>query len=269
MFINRPEDALLHMEFSFKSLAKERGLSTEDVFPRNPEVYALYGERLSRTKFRDTQARAVMQRIIRNIGQVTDKDNANGKIISVQAKLCLSRILRRMGEADEAEKHETYLIKCQFKKNPKLIPDYMLRSWFETEGPKDPVSQGLGGTKWLNEKRNVPRYKASERMARVCKRCGKGEGLSFKSMKCSKCLHVYYCSRKCQVEDYPCHESNCAEHAADLQTAESLESTSPEDSKCVHNWTLYKNSTFARDATCYALGLRFNAERGKTHSLIG
>lgn len=32
-----------------------------------------------------------------------------------------------------------------------------------------------------------------------------------KIRKCSKCLHTLYCSRKCQIEDWPLHKNKCYE----------------------------------------------------------
>ena len=42
---------------------------------------------------------------------------------------------------------------------------------------------------------------------RTCKVCGKGEG---DLKRCAKCKRIFYCSRKCQVDDWPTHKSVCA-----------------------------------------------------------
>ena len=47
-----------------------------------------------------------------------------------------------------------------------------------------------------------------------CQFCGK-EG----ALRCSKCKRVYYCSKQCQVRDWPMHKSVCGKYLKDYTDA--------------------------------------------------
>ncbi|KAF5366299.1 hypothetical protein D9758_005736 [Tetrapyrgos nigripes] len=257
--INRPEDAIPHIEACMKLEAVARPLPS-DVFLRNPGCYVLYGSTLARTKTNDAKAKTILERVLADIDQVTD----GSKAISIQAKLFLSRVLRRMGEVDEAKKLEDYLVKW-FKKNPKRLAENALREWFVTESDPDPVLQGLGGEAWFAKK---PTLKNLDRQARECYNCGLGESTSMKLLRCAKCQYTYYCSRKCQVENHPHHKIGCAERAAEIKRTEALKATAPDDAKCMEDWRHYNYSSVDDVASYSALGLMHDVNRGRTHIIF-
>jgi zinc finger MYND domain-containing protein 10 len=49
-------------------------------------------------------------------------------------------------------------------------------------------------------------------------KCGKCQKQAFK--RCSKCKSVWYCSKECQVGDWPNHKSACNKKAKELREAE-------------------------------------------------
>lgn len=51
-------------------------------------------------------------------------------------------------------------------------------------------------------------------MSFKCQFCGK-EG----ALRCSKCKRVYYCSKQCQVRDWPMHKSVCGKYLKDYTDA--------------------------------------------------
>ncbi|KAF5366155.1 hypothetical protein D9758_005772 [Tetrapyrgos nigripes] len=257
--INRPEEAIPHIEAWMKLDAVAKPLPN-DVFLRNPHCYVLYGSALARTKTNDVKAKTILERVLTDIDQVTD----GSKAISIEAKLFLSRVLRRMGEVDEAKKLEDYLVKW-FKKNPKRLAENTLQQWFVTESDADPVLQGLGGEAWFTKK---PTFKNLDRQARKCYNCGQGESASMKLLRCAKCQYTYYCSRKCQVENYPHHKVGCTERAAEIKRAEALKATAPDDAKCIEDWGHYKDSGFDDMPSFHALGLMHDINRGKNHIIF-
>ncbi|KAL0568741.1 hypothetical protein V5O48_013241 [Marasmius crinis-equi] len=261
--INRPEEAIPHIEACMKLESSDETSEAlpDDVFLRNPHSYVLYGTILARTKTRNAEAKTVLERVLKDIDKVTD----GSKMMFIQAKLYLSRVLRGLGEVEAAKKHETYLI-TWFKKNPRRMPEGLLRQWFETESDADPVFRGLGGTSWLAERK--PTFKNLDRQSRLCYNCGLRESPATKLMRCAKCQYTYYCSRKCQVENHPYHKVGCAERAAELKRAEALKAVAPDDAKCVEDWSHYRNSGFDNFPSYHALGLMHDINRGKTHIIV-
>ncbi|KAL0568742.1 hypothetical protein V5O48_013242 [Marasmius crinis-equi] len=255
--INRPEDALPHIE-AIMGLEEISHPLPNDAFLRNPQSYLLYGSILARTKTRNTAAKAILGKVVTDIHRVND----DSKMIFIQAKLYLSRVLRGMGEVDDAKNHEHYLI-TWFKKNPRRVPEATLREWFETEDNTDPIFRGLGGTSWLAKRK--PTFKSLDRQARQCYNCGARENASMKLMRCARCEYTYYCSRKCQVADYPNHKAGCTERASEIKLAEALKAKSPDDAKCMEDWRHYQNSGFDQLPSYHALGLMHDINRGRTH----
>jgi hypothetical protein len=58
-------------------------------------------------------------------------------------------------------------------------------------------------------------------LRRVCAVCGKTpQGPKGKFNKCSACEAAHYCSGECQIADWPKHEGECEQMAADREAAE-------------------------------------------------
>ncbi|KAF9263759.1 hypothetical protein L218DRAFT_1076950 [Marasmius fiardii PR-910] len=258
--INQPEEAIPYYEACFQ--AEKLNPQTKDSFTQNPKRYVAFGAALARTKSRDAEAKEMLEQAVNDI----DKVSINGaKTLFIQAKLYLARVLRRIGELEEAKKHESYLI-TWFRKNRNILKDAVLREWFLTENANDPVFDGLGGLKWLQK--DKPTWKSVDRSARSCFKCGLQEGPANKMLRCSKCQYTFYCSRECQVKDYPSHKVSCKEHAKSLEHAQLVKSISAEDGKCMEDWNKYKVYTYGHRVSVHALGLKHTPTRGLTHIVV-
>ncbi|KAG7098143.1 hypothetical protein E1B28_000113 [Marasmius oreades] len=177
--INLPDTALPHIQGCIELEAKSKP-QAKDAFLRNPALYVQQGIVLARTRSRDPEVRKFLERVVNDIDKVNSQ---NVKMFLIQSKLYLSRVLRRMGEVEEAVVHEKYLISW-FKKNPEVVPDKILREWFETESGHDPVFEGLGGTKWLHNRKTT--WKSVTWQSRACFRCGVKETPMKRMMQCAK-----------------------------------------------------------------------------------
>ncbi|KAG7098129.1 hypothetical protein E1B28_000100 [Marasmius oreades] len=259
--INLPREAIPYAEEGMK-LEEEFYPEKKDPFLRNPQSYAGFGVVLARAKLRDAEAKAILKRVMNDIDKISP---GGAQATFIQSKLYLARVLRRMGDLEEAKKQETYLIKW-FKKNSSNLEDVDLREWFLTEGGHDPVFEGLGGMKWLQNRKIT--WKAMDRSARACYNCGVREGPTKKMLRCGKCQYIYYCSKECQVKNYPFHKVSCLEHAEASKRAQLVKSISSEVGKCLEDWNKYRTYDYDQRASVHALGLKHNSSRGLTHIVI-
>ncbi len=87
---------------------------------------------------------------------------------------------------------EIWLVRW-FKKHPHVFKDSVLVPMFTTDidPAVDPVFVGLGGSKWLDDRKAALKMQIIER--RSCRNCRASEP-QVKLSKCSKCKHTSYWS---------------------------------------------------------------------------
>ncbi|KAK1228324.1 hypothetical protein PQX77_008635 [Marasmius sp. AFHP31] len=220
------------------TLEEKRGLASSCL--GHTESDALYGSVLARTGSRDTDAKRVLERVIRELEGNTDDKRV-----------------------------EAFLIRW-FKRHSLQLPESLLRQWFTTEHGDDPVFKVLGGAKWMKNRKKIT-SKTFLRETRACYSCGLREDLleSKRLMKCSKCQSTVYCSKECQRRHYPFHKIICRDPKARQSEDRDPNASSSDDARCIEDWNRFKNSGFdGNTASFHALGMHRDLNRGKTHILV-
>ncbi|KAJ3874520.1 hypothetical protein F5051DRAFT_505823 [Lentinula edodes] len=135
--LDEPLEALRHLRAAIDADQEQVGVAYSSCTP-----LLLPGQ--------EKKAKETLSRII-NI----DK-GSQGMIFLVKSKIYLSQVLRRLGEEEDAQSHEQWLIKW-LKKNPHRLPDSTPVEIFtsDTNIKEDPILTGLGGEKWLNNRRHT------------------------------------------------------------------------------------------------------------------
>lgn len=227
---------------------------------QSKDLLMQYAIALARSRTDDVEAKARLYKTIDpsghlNIGMVA------------RCKVYLARVLRRLTETQAAEEMEAWLVRW-FKKNPHRIDDTLLIPMFTTDidPTTDPVLQGLGGQKWLENRRRT--FKTDMRMERGCRRCRKTEP-QVQVKQCARCKHTFYCSRECQIADHPYHKESCKEAAQTLRRIEALKVIgAPAEARRYAQWKEFRTSV-AHPANgillAHALGLRRDPSRSHTH----
>ncbi|KAJ3892338.1 hypothetical protein GG344DRAFT_64663 [Lentinula edodes] len=135
--LDEPLEALRHLRAAIDADQEQVGVAYSSCTP-----LLLPGQ--------EKKAKETLSRII-NI----DK-GSQGMIFLVKSKIYLFQVLRRLGEEEDAQSHEQWLIKW-LKKNPHRLPDSTPVEIFtsDTNIKEDPILTGLGGEKWLNNRRHT------------------------------------------------------------------------------------------------------------------
>ncbi len=175
------------------------------VFKRG--LYTSFALCLARARTDDVEAKAALSRIICDPN--LDTSESGTTVHHVQAKVYLARVLRRLGEDSEAQKlyverslplvmlpdklfREIWLVRW-FKKHPRGFKDSGLVAMFATDidPAVDPVFVGLGGSKWLDDRKAALKIQIIEK--RSCRNCHASEP-QVKLSKCKRCKHTSYWS---------------------------------------------------------------------------
>ncbi|KAE9401371.1 hypothetical protein BT96DRAFT_937926 [Gymnopus androsaceus JB14] len=222
--INRPLDALRHLSASVQDCQKIIGGTAVDVWYRNPNLFFHHAIALARSRADDAKAKEGLSRIVRDKGI---DEGPNGVLFLIVGKIYLSRVLGRLGEDAEAQKH------------------------------KDPILTGLGGEKWLVNRRQS--IKTVLRGTRTCRNCQAREPL-IKLFQCSRCKYTLYCSKKCQLANYQYHK----EDAASLKEIANME---PGKARRAEDWRTWRAAPVPANSVClvHALGLQRDPSRSRTH----
>ncbi|KAJ3900671.1 hypothetical protein F5879DRAFT_992671 [Lentinula edodes] len=164
--LDEPLEALRHLRAAIDADQEQVG-GTGDMWKENPGLFFVQSVALARSRTDDDKAKETLSRIIND--KNIDK-GSQGMILLVKSKIYLSQVLRRLGEEQDAQSHEQWLIKW-LKENPHRLPDSTLVEIFTTDTniKEDPILTGLGGEKWLNNRRHT--HKTDVRLTRVCRHC--------------------------------------------------------------------------------------------------
>ncbi|PBK66635.1 hypothetical protein ARMSODRAFT_960149 [Armillaria solidipes] len=259
--INQPLEALRHIRCSMEADKERSGKS--DIYLTNPRLYEVFAVCLTRARTDDAEAKAMLSRIVRDPTFGTSKSVINA--LHVQAKVYLARVLRRLGEDNEAHKMEIWLVRW-FKKHPHVFKDSILVPMFATDidPAVDPVFAGLGGSKWLDDRKAALKIQIIEQ--RSCRNCRASEPQVALS-KCSKCKYTSYCSTECQKMNWRYHKTYCREDAACFQRLADLERKNAFAARRFRDWMNYRDNPRPErvESFAHALGLALDASRGRTH----
>ncbi|KAL1712236.1 hypothetical protein EV715DRAFT_214048 [Schizophyllum commune] len=260
--VDKPVESIRLYNAMHKTNREVHKLSLEDHLAVPGALYA-YATALARARTDDGEAKKLLLRAASPTSGLDVRYTA-------QCKAYLARVLRRLGEVEEAKKLEKWCINW-FKKNPFGVDDRTLITMFTTDlDPRtDPVLLGLGGSKWLEGRKQT--LKTQDRLGRLCRNCNKREP-QVKLMQCSRCKHIYYCSRECQVANHKYHKDFCKDMANSMARAAELKASGKtEDARRAERWTEFqKLNGHPADTTLLvsALGLHRDLSRSRTHIVI-
>ncbi|KAJ6469399.1 hypothetical protein C8R45DRAFT_1016921 [Mycena sanguinolenta] len=242
-----------------KAMVDEECLRGNKIWLQNPMPFEVYGETLVLTRTDDDEAAKTLRRAMRGVESSNWPANAVSDL--VKTKTWLARALRNIDLDNEAETHEKWLISW-FRKNPHLMMEKDLRRLLLPAGP---ILEGLGGEKWLDNRKQTP--KTVERHSKACRICGAREPL-VTLLRCNNCKYIFYCSRDCQRAHWKHHKVECREMAANLEKIEHLSLTDPDGAKLAAHWSLWRNQEFTQFQLIHALGLHRDPKRGRTHIVL-
>ncbi|PBK98071.1 hypothetical protein ARMGADRAFT_1008585 [Armillaria gallica] len=259
--IDQPLEALRHIRCMMEADKERSGKS--DIFLINRGLYFLFAVCLARARIDDIEAKAALSRIIRDSTFNTSESVTTA--LHVEAKVYLARVLRRLGEDSEAQKLEIWLVRW-FKKHPHEFKDSVLVEMFATDidPAVDPVCAGLGGLKWLDDRKAALKIRIIEK--RSCENCRASEP-QVRLSKCSKCNYTSYCSTECQKMNWRYHKTYCRENAAHFQTSADLEGKNASAARQFRDWMNHRDNVRSEtvESFAHALGLARDASRGRTH----
>ncbi|KAJ4473931.1 hypothetical protein C8R41DRAFT_562915 [Lentinula lateritia] len=154
---------------------------TEDMWKETPGLFFMHSVALARSRTDDNKTKETLSRIIND--KNIDK-GSQGMIFLVKSKM------RNHMSNDSSSGSRRILTVCPTQRSWRYSPDNNIK--------EDPILAGLGGEKWLNNCRHT--HKTDIRLTRVRRHCQAREP------QCSRCRHVFYCSRECQILHLPYHK---------------------------------------------------------------
>ncbi len=225
--INQPLEALHHIRCIMEADEERTGNMKVQYLPYKPVgicncsclipililtlfkrgLYELFAVCLARARTDNVEAKAALSHIIHNPTFSTSKPGTTA--LHVREKVYLAHVLRWLGEDSEAHKlyvkrslplvilpdklfREIWLVRW-FKKYPHRIKNSVLVPMFTTDidPAMDPVFVGLGGSKWLDDRKAALKIQIIEK--RSCQNCHASKP-QVKLLKCSKCKYTSYWS---------------------------------------------------------------------------
>ncbi|KIJ38401.1 hypothetical protein M422DRAFT_259068 [Sphaerobolus stellatus SS14] len=243
--INRPADAIPYL----RALVE----TDQSSIPK-ATVWGIYGEALARSGSDDKEAQIMLELALQAPGTRLPVDMA------VRVRIFLARVLHRLNLDTKAIEHENWVIKW-FRKNPTLMEDTALRNLLMPEEDyNDAILEQLGGKEWLANRKTT--FKTNHNESKGCRQC-EARSTQKPLFKCSRCKHIYYCSRECQRKDWPTHKESCNDIADCLKNIEKLSLLDPAAGQKAELW--HKWRVEADKSLIHALGLHHDPSRSRTH----
>ncbi|KDQ62999.1 hypothetical protein JAAARDRAFT_188628 [Jaapia argillacea MUCL 33604] len=219
--LGRPKEAIAPLETEC--------LNNSQIVPEpwlvNPALFGHLAEALARTGIDDKRAKILYKQVLQNPKLEI--------VLYVSARSLLPRVLRRLGDVNLAKSHESWVVKW-LRKNPHLLLDIVLRTvLIFDDGSITPILKKLGGMSWFGNRKHTD--KTDSNLTKCCPSCGARETekkLSF----CAGCGHARYCSRECQVQNWPVHKGTCKDIQLTLKTVQVLAATDPTASQRLADW---------------------------------
>ncbi|VDC07653.1 unnamed protein product [Peniophora sp. CBMAI 1063] len=271
--VNRPEETIPHLKKAIEHDAQrmktknERGKGWEV----NPPLWARYGDALFLTG-EYKEAKTVFERVLQGTNVQVDNPAVAEPI--VKAHMNLAFILQELGvEPDKQKEHTDWATNFIRKHLTALTKDVLELFLLPSSGRSHPVFKALGGRTWLDKletRKRVP-LKEDERRSKICRQCGIRD-MQKDLFRCSKCQHIYYCSKECQKANWKLHKEMCNDMYKSRMRTEKLKAEDPSGLKAKRHedWIAWRNAPKSEFmfAEAHALGLHRDPSRSRTHIMV-
>ncbi|KAF8652510.1 hypothetical protein AX16_004366 [Volvariella volvacea WC 439] len=226
--------------------------SSVKLWIENPFIFKTYGEALLYDDL--AEAKTALEKALEGFqGPETRSSESIPRAFETRISLILA--LKELGiERRIRKEHESWAITF-LKRNTDAFSDERLREiLIKPKFGVHPVLAKLGGEKWFEmRKLMTPRF---------CRQCG-GREPDVQLFCCGSCLIAWYCSKKCQVENWKTHKCMVKERKEVEMRREQSPGRAIFDTDWI-NWF----KCFCDRAPIHALGLHRDPTRGKTHIMI-
>lgn len=132
-----------------------------------------------------------------------------------------------------------------------------------------PVLVALGGERWLDKGKKTTTLRQDERMTKQCRTCGATD-VQKTLFRCSRCQHIFYCSKECQKANWKAHKEQCTDVANSRVRVEKLKQEGSPLAQKEADWVEWRNlSHYANTyGLQHALNLHRDPTRGRTHIVV-
>ncbi|TCD61267.1 hypothetical protein EIP91_008700 [Steccherinum ochraceum] len=176
----------------------------------------------------------------------------------------LLHVLTHLGNApserDEIAEDCVMLLSERRSLKPRLLR--LLGSSPETH----PVYQLLG-SEWFEDTVTDREAKKAGMSCHLCRLYGALKSLS----QCRGCRERFYCSKACQVQDWPSHREICRKLSSSREQVMQLRQDDPDEGffiRQLQKWSINGASYANREALAMSLGLHRDLSRSRTHLIV-